>query len=295
MTRRRSVLSVPGSEARFHESAARSEADEVMLDLEDSVAPGAKERARAMVVEALARHRYEGKVRAVRVNGCDSPWCLDDVLQVIGEAGQHVDCLVAPKVESPAQVHFFDLLLTQLEARLALERRIGLEVQIESARGLRRVDEIAASSTRVEALIFGPADFASSIGARTLTVGGVEGREPGFWDPFLARILVAARAAGVQAIDGPYGAIEDTAGLKALASRAARLGFDGKWALNPAQVLAVNEAFTPDAEAVARARRILEAYDRATGSNRGAVRLGEEMIDEASRKMALNLVERAGG
>ncbi|MGH7902868.1 MAG: HpcH/HpaI aldolase/citrate lyase family protein [Candidatus Dormibacteraceae bacterium] len=307
MRRRRSILSVPGSEARFHEKAAQAPADEVMFDLEDSVAPAAKERARRLVVTALRTHSYEGKVRSVRINSCASPHCHQDVIHIVSEARRGsaslIDCLVVPKVEEPAHVHFVDLLLGQLEAKLQLTSRIGLELQIESARGLEAVGAISRSSPRIEALVFGPGDFAASLGLPTLEVGGGgEGGEggrgfaPDFWLPFLARMLVSARAGGLQAIDGPYGGIGDLDGLRSLAAAAARLGYDGKWALNPAQAAVLNEVFTPSPEALDRAREILAAHRQAVDdASAGALRLGDEMIDEASRQLAQAMVERAEG
>ncbi|HLQ61626.1 MAG TPA: CoA ester lyase [Candidatus Acidoferrales bacterium] len=294
MRPRRSCLAVPGSQPRFLEGAARSAADEVFFDLEDSVAPAAKEKARGLVAEALRRHSYEGKVRVVRVNACDTRWCYEDVVAVVEGAGDRLDCVMLPKVEGVEHVHFLDQLLGQLERKLGLERRLGLELQIESARGLEKIGEIAAASPRTETLIFGPGDFAASMRMPGLTIGALVPDYPGdFWHYFMARILVAARAHGLQAIDGPYVQIHDREGLRTFAQRAARLGYDGKWALHPAQVEVLNQVFAPDQRELDRAAAILEAYRRATDvDQRGAVMLGDEMIDEASRKLAEATVER---
>lgn len=294
MRRRRSILSVPGSEARFHEKAARIPADEVMFDLEDSVVPAAKARAREMIVAALHGFGYQGKVRAVRINACDTAWCHEDVLHLVTEAGPSIDTLVVPKVDDASQVRFVDLLLSQVEARQGLARRIGLELQIESARALEAVSEIAAASGRTEALVFGPGDFAASLGVPTLDIGALAEGDPGFWRPFLVRILVAARAHGLQAVDGPYSRLRDLDGLRRLAAAAAGLGYDGKWALHPAQVDVINEAFSPAPAQLERAREILARYKESSDkAQAGAVRLGDDMIDEASRKLAQRLVERA--
>ena len=294
MRARRSCLAVPGSNPKFHAKADQSTADQIFLDLEDSVAPGAKVAARAQVVEALRTYRFAGKVRAVRVNACDTKWCFDDIIAVVEGAGDRLDCLVIPKVEDVDHVHFVAHLLNQLEWKHGLERRIGLELQIESARGMENINAIAGASDRAEALIFGPGDFSASLRLPELTVGRLQPDYPGdFWHYFLARVVVAARANGLQPIDGPYAQVRDTEGLRTFAQRAAMLGFDGKWALNPAQVDVLNEVFSPRQEDYDKAVAILDAYQNATDVEQtGAVMLGEEMIDEASRKMAAVVAER---
>jgi citrate lyase subunit beta/citryl-CoA lyase len=247
-----------------------------------------------MVVEALRTHGYKGKVRTARVNGIDSPWFQDDVRHLVEEAGDLLDCLVIPKLEGPEQVQFVDALLTDLETKSGRKQRLGLELQIESARGLEYAGAIAAASPRTEALLLGPADLAASLRLPELTVGGLKPDYPGdFWHYFLARVVVAARAHGLQPIDGPYAVMRDLEGLRTSAGRAAMLGCDGKWALNPAQVDVINEVFTPAQKDFDRAWAILDAYRKATDEEQtGAVMLGEEMIDEASRKMARVMVER---
>lgn len=295
MTRlRRSVLSVPGGQRRFHEKADRSRADEVMLDLEDSVAPSAKAEAREQVVEALRTYPFTGKVRAVRVNAVDTRWCADDVRVLVEGAGERVDCLVIPKVEGSDHVLFLHHLLSQLEWKLELGRRIGLELQIESALGLERVEAIASASDRTEALVFGPVDLAASLRLPAARAGDLRRDYPGdFWHYFLVRIAVAARAHGLQALDGPYVEVRDLDGLREFASRSAMLGYDGKWALNPVQAEVLNEVYAPSRQDFDRAIAIVEAYARATGEEgAGAVMLGDEMIDEASRKLAQATVER---
>jgi citrate lyase subunit beta/citryl-CoA lyase len=290
---RRSCLSVPGTQQRFHDKADAAAADEIMFDLEDSVAPAAKARGREMVVAALRGHEYAGKVRGVRVNACDSQWCFEDLQAVVEGAGDRLDTVVLPKVEGPRHVHFADVLLTQLEARAGLERRIGLEVQIESARGLEAVSAIAAASARLESLIFGPGDFMATLGVPELTIGRTPDYPGEFFHYVHWRILVAARANGLQAIDGPYAEVRDLEGLRRSAAPAAALGYDGKWALTPNQAEVLNQVFAPRQEDFDKAAAILEAYARATGvEETGAVMLGAEMIDEASRKLAEVMVER---
>jgi citrate lyase subunit beta/citryl-CoA lyase len=294
MRARRSCLSVPATQPHFHEKADRSAADMVFLDLEDSVAPAAKERARGMAVGALKTYRYDGKVRGVRVNDCDSPWCHDDIAAVVEGCGDRLDVIVLPKVEGPEHVHFADLLLNQLERKLGLERRIGLELQIESARGLDQVERVAGASARTATLVFGPGDLQASLGIPTLSIGRTPEDYPGeFWHAVHFRILVAARARGLQAIDGPYAAVRDVEGLRASARRSAAVGFDGKWALTPAQAEVLNEVYAPSQADFDRASAIVGAYARATDlDEKGAVMLGDEMIDEASRKLAAAMVER---
>jgi citrate lyase subunit beta/citryl-CoA lyase len=285
---------VPATQPRFLAKAEQSAADEVFLDLEDSVAPAAKAGARAMVVSAFREHAFEGKVRGVRINGCDTQWCYEDVIAVVEGAGHRIDCLVVPKVEGAADVHFVERLLSQIEAKLGLRKRIGLELQIESARGVEHVGEIAAASVRTEALIFGPADLSASLGVPELSVGRLKPEYPGdYYHYFLARVVVAARANGLQPIDGPYGLVRDSEGLRTFAERSAMLGYDGKWALSPAQVTVLNQVYTPAQADFDRAHAILEAYRKATDEDlTGALMLGDEMIDEASRKMAAVVAER---
>jgi citrate lyase subunit beta/citryl-CoA lyase len=289
---RRSCLAVPGSSARFLEKAQGLPADQVFLDLEDACAPLVKESARHAIVDALNNGDWGGKTRAVRVNDWTTHWTYRDVITVVEGAGDSLDCVMLPKVAGAADVQALDLLLTQIEKAMGLEvGRIGIEAQIESAVGLVNVEAIAASSPRLETIIFGPADFMASIGMRSLVVGE---QPPGYpadaYHYILMRILVAARARNLQPIDGPYLQVRNAGGFRAAARRAAALGFDGKWVLHPDQIAAANEIFSPSQEDYDHAELILDAYDWSTsaeGGARGAAMLGDEMIDEASRKMAL--------
>jgi citrate lyase subunit beta/citryl-CoA lyase len=285
-------MSVPASSERFIAKARDMAADEIMLDLEDSVAPAAKDGARDLAVAALRAGGWDGKLVAVRVNGATTPWAYRDVIAAIEGAPGAVDTLVLPKVSSPAHIAWLDLLLGQVEQAAGVTvGSTGIEAQIEDAAGLASVEAIGCASPRMVALVFGPGDFMASIGMRSLDIGG----EPaGYaYDAHhytRMRLLVAARAAGLQAIDGPYGRIKDLDGLRAAAGSVAALGFDGKWVLHPGQVDVVNEAFTPSGDDYARAVAILGAYEEATSEQaRGAVMLGDEMIEEASRKMAVRM------
>ena len=288
-------MSVPASSERFIAKARDLAVDEVMLDLEDSVAPVEKPAARDVAVAALKEGGWEGKLVAVRVNGATTPWAYQDVIAVVEGAPGAVNSLILPKVSDPAAVLWLDILLSQLELALNLEPgKIGIEAQIEDAAGLAAVEAIAAATPRLASLVFGPADFMASIGMRSLTVGGQpEGYAYDAHHFPLMRMLVAAKARGLQAIDGPYAKIHDLEGLKAAATSTAALGYDGKWVLHPAQVEIVNEAFTPTADDFSRAVRILDAYEQATSvDHRGAVMLDGEMIDEASRKLALAITAK---
>lgn len=291
---RRSCLSVPATQDRFHAKADVSAADEIFIDLEDSVAPRLKAEARNKAVAALHNYAFAGKVRTVRVNASDTQWCYEDIIAITEGAPNRFDCLMVPKVEDVADVHFVSTLLDQVERKTGIHHQIGLELQIESARGLENVSAIASASRRTEALIFGPADFSASLRLPELTVGRLKPEYPGdFWHYFMARIVVAARANDLQPIDGPYAQIRDVDGLRTFAQRAAMLGFEGKWALSPTQIPVINEAFTPRQEDFDKAVAMLEAYRNATEVDQlGAVMLGDEMIDEASRKMASAMVER---
>jgi citrate lyase subunit beta/citryl-CoA lyase len=289
---RRSCLAVPGSNPRFLEKAQSLPADEVFLDLEDAVSPLAKQSARQLIVDALNGGDWAGKTRAVRVNDWTSEWTYRDVITVVEGAGANLDCVMLPKVQDAGQVVALDLLLTQIEKAMGFEPgRIGIEAQIENARGLVNVDAIAAASPRLETVVFGPADFMASINMKSLVVGE---QPPGYpadaYHYILMRILIAARSHGLQAIDGPYLQVRNVDGFRDVARRSAALGYDGKWVLHPDQIEAANEIFSPSQEDYDHAELILDAYDwhtSAAGGARGAAMLGDEMIDEASRKMAL--------
>src|SRR2546427_11659129 len=291
---RRSCLSVPGSSPKMLSKAPALPADEVFMDLEDSVAPAAKEEARGNIIQALKEGDWTGKTVVVRVNGVSTKWCFRDVIEVVEHAAQYLDCIMIPRVEQATDVTFVADLLRMIEDTTGLENRIGVETQIETATGITNIDAIATASDRAETLIFGPADMSASLGLPTVTAGLPMPDYPGdHWHLILSRILVAARNAGLQAIDGPYLVIKDLDGFRDMALRARALGYDGKWALHPAQIDVLNEVFTPPQEEFDKAEAILEAYQRATDIElKGAVMFGNEMIDEASRKMAEQVAAR---
>ncbi len=290
---RRSSLAVPGSSVKMLDKARGLKSDQLFMDLEDAVAPLAKADARKNIVQALNEGGYEDKIRAVRVNDWTTQWTYTDVIEIVEGAGANLDCIMLPKVQTADQIVALDLLLTQLERTNGLEvGRLGIEAQIENAMGLININAIAAASPRIESIIFGPADFMASINMKSLVVGE---QPPGYdtgdaYHHILMSILMAARAYNKQAIDGPYLGIKDLEGFRRVAGRSAALGFDGKWALHPDQIALANEVFSPKQEDYDHAEMILDAYDWATssaGGAKGAVMLGDEMIDEASRKMAL--------
>jgi citrate lyase subunit beta/citryl-CoA lyase len=291
------VLAVPGSSDRFIAKARGLGVDALFLDLEDAVAPAVKEESRARIVAALAEP-FAAPTVTVRVNDWTSPWTYGDVIEVVAGAGAHIDALVLPKVTCPDHISALDLLLTQVERTAGLPvGRIGIEAQIEDALGLSNVNAIAAASPRLESLVFGPGDFMASIGMASLNVGAQpEGYLGDAFHHVLMSILVAARAHGIQAIDGPFVAIRDVEGFTASAKRSAALGYDGKWVLHPAQVEAGNEVFTPPAAAIERAHRIMESYAAATalaGGAVGAIVVDGEMVDEAGVKVSAATLAKA--
>jgi citrate lyase subunit beta / citryl-CoA lyase len=291
---RRSCLSVPGSSPKMLGKASGLPADEVFMDLEDSVAPLAKEEARGNVVQALKEGDWTGKAVVVRVNGVYTKWCADDVRHIVENAGDLIDCLMIPKVEYASDVSFVDNLLRMTEDNLGLGKRIGLEIQIETATGLRNIHDIAHASDRAETLIFGPADMSASLGLPTVTAGLPMPGYPGdHWHHVLSTILIAARDAGLQAIDGPFLLIKDLEQFREMSMRSRALGYDGKWALHPGQIDVLNEVFTPTQDEYDKAEAVLDAYKHATEIElKGAVMFGNEMIDEASRKMAEQFAQR---
>jgi citrate lyase subunit beta/citryl-CoA lyase len=294
---RRTCLAVPGSSLRFLEKAQQLASDQVFLDLEDSVAPIAKPDARVNVVKALNEGTWGERIRVVRVNDWTTQWTYEDVIALVGEAGDNLDAIMLPKIQHAAHVVALDLLVTQLERTHGLPvGRIGIEAQIEDAQGLQNVDEIAAASPRLQAIVFGPADYMANLRMRGLAVGAdPTGYTADAFHYILMRVLVAARANGLQAIDGPYGAVKDTEGYRRVAERAAALGYDGKWVLHPLQIDVGNEVFTPTQDEYDQAENMVAVYDwhaSAEGGGLGAVMLGDTFVDEATRKMAWVMAQK---
>jgi citrate lyase subunit beta / citryl-CoA lyase len=292
---RRSELSTPATSERMMASAAASAADLVFLDLEDSVAPAEKKAARTMAADALLGHDWgRRKTRGVRINGVHTPWAHGDLIEVVSRAATALDVVIVPKVKAPRDVWFVETLLDQLEADLGLERRIGIEALIEETEALARVEEIAACSPRLEALILGMGDLSASQGIRARHFGEPAERYPGdMWHYARNRMIVAARANGLDAIDGPYANFRNPDGYRREAGWAATLGCVGKWAIHPSQIGIANEVFAPTADEVERAREAVEAVRKAEASGAGAASLGGMMIDAATARIFQVTLDRA--
>jgi citrate lyase subunit beta / citryl-CoA lyase len=291
---RRSELSTPGSNPKMIEKAAQSAADLVFLDLEDAVAPAQKVAARDHVVRGLTELDWGKKLRAVRVNDAHTEWAYGDVIAVVEAAGKHLDLLIIPKVKAPRDVWFFETLLDQLEKKLRLTRRIGLEALIEETEALSRVEEIAASSPRLEALILGFGDLSASQGMR-LGIGadGADHYPGDIWHHARARMIVAARAHGLDAIDGPFANFKDPEGYRREAKWAAMLGAVGKWAIHPSQIEIANDVFAPTPREIETARRMYEAYRAAEQAGAGAAGAGGVLVDAAAARIFEGVLERA--
>jgi len=306
----RSELAVPGSNLRAIEKAPSLGADVVFLDLEDAVAPDDKVTARSNVIEALEGQDWSSCSVSVRINGLDTHWCYRDVIEVIERAGDRVDTVLVPKVGSAEDVGFVATILDQIEQLKGWQpAKIGIHVLIETARGMARVEEISrARPDRLEAMVFGVADYSASVQARTTNIGGANADYGVLTDPDergdrafhwgdqwhfgISRMVAACRAEGLRPIDGPFGDYGDPDGYRAAAQRAAALGCEGKWAIHPSQVKIANEVFTPSHVEVERARRILDAMERAAKEGKGAVSLDGRLIDAASMRMAQNLINK---
>jgi len=291
---RRSELATPASSEKMCAKAPSSGADLVFLDLEDACAPIVKESSRSIVVDALTGQDWGRVVRAVRVNGLETPWCFGDVVEVVTGAREHLDVIIVPKARSARDVWWFDVLLTQLEAKLGLTKRIGLEVLIEEAEGLSNAAEIAKASDRLEAIIFGAGDLSASMHARVDGNFDPVGPYPGdFWHFARVQILAAARGAGIDAIDAPYPAYQDPDGYRQAATHASLLGYDGKWAIHPSQIPIANEVFAPTEAEIADARDSVEVYRRSEAEGVGAIGREGKLVDAAHMRLAANVLHRA--
>jgi len=289
----RSELAVPGSSPKMFEKALNSNADYIFLDLEDAVSPNDKLSARENIIKALneINWRAKGKTISVRSNSLDTHYMYRDVVDIMEQAGDKVDTILVPKVGTSSDVYMVDCLLTQIENNKKLKSKVGIECLIETALGMSNIKEIAQSSNRLEALHFGVADYAASLRARTVVIGGLNPDYPGDqWHHGLAQLVMTCRAYGLRAIDGPFGDFNDPESYKDAARRGAALGFEGKWAIHPSQIELANEVYTPPESEVSHAKQILIALDEAAKAGRGAAQLNGRMIDAASAKMAENIV-----
>ena len=291
MKPRRSILSVPGHIEKMHHKAAASTADVLMLDLEDSVPVDVKEAARRQIIDALQSVDWQGKTITFRMNALDTPFGYRDLLEVAETAGHLVDSVVVPKVNHPGDIHFVSRMLDGIEMERTTSRPISIEASIETAAGMERVADIAKSSHRLSSLIFGIADYQASIGARLVSISGHGENEediyPGHrWNFAMSRMVMAAKAGDLLAIDAPYGNFRDPEGLKRATAMSCALGFDGKWAIHPAQIDIINKMFSPSEEDIERAGRILEAAREAEKKGQGAVAVDGRMVDQATVRLA---------
>jgi citrate lyase subunit beta/citryl-CoA lyase len=290
------MLFVPGSRPTMMAKAAASEADAICLDLEDSVVPDEKAVSRSNIVRALQELDFGRRIRMVRINALDGPYSYRDIVEIIEDAGDRVDLVMVPKVGSPGDVEFVDRLLTQVEMSRGFTTRIGIEAQIETADGFLYAREIAASSPRLEALIFGPGDYAASMRMPAVNVGEFDQNDelyPGHrWHAVMHTVVAAARANGLRAMDGPYAAYKNVAGLDRSSLIARSLGFDGKQCIHPSQLATVNSIFSPSEEEVKKASALVEAYEAAVSAGQGAASHEGRMIDAVSLRMAQTTLER---
>ena len=289
----RSELAVPGCSPKMFEKALISSADYIFLDLEDAVSPNDKISARQNVIKALKEinWREKGKTISVRINSLDTHYMYRDVIEIIEEAGERVDTLLVPKAGTASDVYMVDCLLTQIETNKKFKNKIGIECLIETALGMSNIKEIAKSSSRLEALHFGVADYAASFRARTVVIGGLNPDYPGDqWHHGLSKLVMTCRAYGLRAIDGPFGDFNNPEAYIAAAKRGAAIGIEGKWAIHPSQIDLANKVFSPPESEVNKAKRIIEELDKAAKEGKGAAQLEGRMIDAASARMAENIV-----
>ena len=296
MSGSRSLLAVPATNRKMVEKAIVSEADGVFMDLEDAVAPDSKAGARGDVVGALRELDRGGRRTIYRVNALDTGWFYRDLIEVVEKAGEHLDAVLLPKIQRPEDVHVAATLLTQLELACGLENGgIKLEAQIETAEGLVNIDAISCASDRLEALHFGPGDFAASLRMPQTSIGTMDAWDESYpghrFGYVMQRIVVAARAAGLRALDGPVADYGDEEGLRKSCLLARSLGFDGKWCIHPAQIPIVNEVFSPTEAEVQWAKKVVAAYEKANAAGSGAVSVDGMMVDAASVRMARGTLE----
>lgn len=292
----RSELAVPASNPGMVEKAAESAADYVFLDLEDAVAPPEKDQARKNAVALLNDIDWAGKGKtvSVRINGLDTHYMYRDMVDLMEQAGDRIDTILVPKVGVPADLYMVEAMINQIEQACGLTHRVGLEALIETALGMANVEAIAQFGGRLEALHFGVADYAASMRARTVNIGGLNPDYPGDqWHASITRMVIACRAYGLRAIDGPFGDFSDPEGYVAGAKRAAALGCEGKWAIHPSQIAMANDVFSPPEAEVTKAQRIIEELRAAEAAGKGAASLDGKMIDAASEKMARNVIDVA--
>jgi len=290
---RRCQLSVPGSSEKMMIKAATLELDHVFLDLEDAVAPSAKLDARGKIVNALNNLEWTPRTVCVRINDVETQWCHDDIIEVVTGAGEVLDTIMLTKAKSAADVRFVHLMLDQLEQKLGLKRRIGIECLIEEVEGMMNVEEIAACSDRLECLIFGMGDYSASQQMQLSSVGSTGGYPPDIWHYPRYKMTIACRANGIDPVDGPYANFRNADAYRKEAERAHILGMVGKWAIHPSQIEIAQEVFAPTEEDIAMARKQMDAYDQALAEGLGAINVDGVMVDAASIRIVQNIIDRA--
>jgi citrate lyase subunit beta/citryl-CoA lyase len=290
---RRCQLAVPGSSEKMRAKAAGLAVDHIFLDLEDAVAPAEKPAARGKVVEALNSLDFGGSVRCVRINDIETPWAYKDIIEVVTGAGENLDTIMIPKVKYAHDVKWVDILVNQIKQDIGLKRHIGIELLIEEVEGIQNVDEIAASTPRLEAMVFGMGDYSASQGVSVRSAMG-DGVYPGdIWHYQRQRLVIACRAAGIDAVDGPFANFRDPEGYQREATRGMLLGCVGKWAIHPAQVEIAQQVFSPEQEDVDQARKIVQAYEAAVARGEGAAQFEGSMIDAATVRIVQNTLDKA--
>ena len=292
------MLAVPASKWKMVERGPSSGADLFFLDLEDAVAPSEKAAARENVVRAIDELDWQGRPAFYRMNSLDTPYWYKDVIEVVEEAGEGLGLILVPKVERPEDLHTLDTLLRGVEANANLEPgKVKLEAQVETALGLANIEAIARATDRLEALVFGPGDYAASIRMPQTSIGTMDEWDEAYPGHRLSyvmqRIVVAARVGGVRAVDGPVADYRDEEGLRKSCLVARSLGFDGKWCIHPGQVEIVNEVFSPTKREIEWARKVVSAYEEANVAGSGSISVDGQMIDAASTKMAQNTLDLA--
>jgi len=298
MKPRRSTLSVPGHIEKMHVKASQRQVDVVMLDLEDSVPVQAKESARDQIIQSIHSLDWGETTLTFRINALDTPFGYRDLLEVVEATGPHINAVVVPKVNHPGDIHFVSRMLDGIESAKGLSNRIHIEAIIESAEGLEQATQIAQASDRLISLVFGIVDYSASIGARLVSISGHGEKEeeiyPGHrWNFEMSRIVMAAKAHGMLAIDAPYGNFKDSKGLQRAAALACALGYDGKWAIHPDQIDVINQIFSPSKEDIERAIKVLEAHSEAQKKGLGAVAVEGRMVDQATVRLAKQLYSQA--
>jgi citrate lyase subunit beta / citryl-CoA lyase len=287
---RRVQLSTPGSSEKMIQKASESKADHVFLDLEDAVAPSQKRDARKKIIQGLKELDWTGKTRCVRINDLTTEYAYEDIIEIVEGAGEHLDTIMMTKVQTVSDVLFADKLLHQIEKKLKMKRRIGLEALIEEVEGMQNVDAIAACTPRLECLVFGMGDFSASMGVTNKNVGETDGYPGDIWHYARFRLIMACRAAGIDPVDGPFADFKNPDAYREECKRSMILGCVGKWAIHPSQIDIALDVYSPKPEDIARARKLEKAYAEAEAAGLGAINVDGIMVDVASIRILRNTI-----